>query len=175
MNIKWNGKGEFSGEFSKPSLRLAQEIHRRGPAPQLTDMFQLMKKDGDFSSIGPDNDLSLICECDCGNILEAPLMKGSKQCCADSLKQMMYDWLVDNQDSLNIDGDFDLLRWAVWLQDWIEQFNAKKKIPRITEWSSEEIHRTIFMPDAFKISIPFSAKKGDRDGPEENKTDRRVD
>jgi len=159
MNIKWNGKGEFSGDFSEESLRSAQEEHSKRPVPQLSDMFRLMKDE----ELLIDSPLPLVCECDCGTILEAPLMRGSKQCCTDSLKQMMFDWLVDNRDSLNVEGEEDLLGWAVWLQDWIEQFNSKPTGPvtRSSAWDTANV--------TFKIIM---IEEGDDDGP---KTDRRVD
>lgn len=128
MNIKWDGKGNFAGDFTPEQLKDAEDHQAKQPHPHITDLFKLMG-DGSDPYDNVESELPLTCECSrCDNILEAPLMRGSKQCCVDSLKQMMYDWMDENSHHLMLDGDLDLLAWAVWLQRWVEHNNDKETV-----------------------------------------------
>ena len=83
-------------------------------------------------------------------------MKGSKQCCVDSLKQMLYDWMEDNRHILLLGGELDMLKWAVWLQKWVELNNREDTLNFRT-------------PDGDMFT--FFTVEEDDDAEEEKKTD----
>lgn len=127
MNIKWDGKGNFEGDFTPEQRKEVEDRQAKQPHPHITDLFKLMD-DGADPYDNVEREIPLTCDCSrCDNILEAPLLKGSKQCCVDSLKQMLYDWMEDNKKVLLLDGDLDMLKWAVWLQKWVELNNKESE------------------------------------------------